>query len=314
MPKQDVYTLADLQDWSTATAGEMPPIRLSVFGDPVAHSRSPQMHNPALEAAGIAAAYARVHIRPKELAEGLRLLPQRDFIGTNVTIPHKAAALALMDDVDPQAQRAGGVNTVVVDGEKLVGFSTDGPGLVRAIRADFGFDLRDLRVLILGAGGGAGRAIAVQCAIDGCERLVLVNRTFERAQALAAELAPVLCATRSTGPMTRLEAIPWENAAIARQLSHVDIIINATPLGMASGVAEIRQVSPISASLLRPNHLVYDTVYTAGRTPLLLAADEAGARGSDGLSMLLHQGALSFEIWFGRPAPLEVMRTALLAG
>jgi len=312
MPK-DVYTLADLRDWPAVTAAETPPIRLSVFGDPVAHSRSPQMHNPALQAAGIAAAYARLHIHPDELAEALRLVPQRDFIGTNITIPHKAGALALMDEADPQARRAGGVNTVVVEGQKLIGFSTDGPGLVRAIRADFGVDLRDLRVLILGAGGGAGRAIAVQCAIEGCERLVLVNRTFERAQALAAELAPAFRETRVTGPMMRLEAARWEDAALARQLAHVDLIINATPLGMASAAPQFRQVSPIPGSLLRPHHLVYDTVYTAGRTPLLLAADESGARGSDGLSMLLYQGALSFEIWFGKPAPLEVMRGALLA-
>jgi shikimate dehydrogenase len=311
MPK-DVYTLADLRDWPTATAGESPPIRLSVFGDPVAHSRSPQMHNPALQAAGIPAAYARLHILPAELPEALRLLPERDFIGTNVTIPHKAAALALVDEVDPPARRAGGVNTVVVEGRKLLGFSTDGPGLVRAIRADFGIDLRDLRVLILGAGGGAGRAIAVQCAIEGSARLVLVNRTFERAQALAAELAPEFRETRVTGPKMRLEAIPWHDAALARQLPYIDLVINATPLGMTSASPEFRRTSPIPASLLRPTHLVYDTVYTSGRTPLLLAADEAGARGSNGLSMLLHQGALSFEIWFGRPAPLEVMRNALL--
>ena len=311
---QDVYTLADLRDWAGATAGERPPIRLSVFGDPVAHSRSPQMHNPALRAAGIAAAYARLHILPDELSEALRLLPERDFIGTNVTIPHKAAALALMDEVDPQARRAGGVNTVVVEGRKLIGFSTDGPGIVRAIRADFGVDMRDLRILILGAGGGAGRAIAVQCAVESCARLVLVNRTYERAQCLAAELAPSFRETRVTGPMTRLEAVPWDDAAFARQLPDIDLIINATPFGMAAASPELRRISPIPASLLRPYHLVYDTVYTAGRTPLLLAADEAGARGSNGLSMLLHQGALSFEIWFGRPAPLEVMRNALMNG
>jgi len=312
MPK-DVYTLADLRDWPAATATEVPPIRLAVFGDPVAHSRSPQMHNPALKAAGIPAAYARLHILADELPEALRLLPQREFIGANITIPHKAGALALMDEVDPQARRAGGVNTVVVEGRKLIGFSTDGPGLVRAIRADFGVDIRDLRVLILGAGGGAGRAIAVQCAIEGCARLVLVNRTFERAQALAAELAPGFRETRVTGPLMRLEAVPWDDAALARQLPYVDLVINATPIGMASAALEFRRVSPIPVSLLRPTHLVYDTVYTAGRTPLLLAADEAGARGSNGLSMLLHQGALSFEIWFGRSAPLEVMRNALLA-
>jgi shikimate dehydrogenase len=310
MPKA-VYSLADLRDWPALTAAEQPPIRLSVFGDPVAHSLSPQMHNAALQSAGIPAAYARLHILPEELPAALRLLPERDFIGTNVTIPHKAAALALMDEADPQARRAGGVNTVVVEGRKLLGFSTDGPGLVRAIRSDFGFDLRDLRVLILGAAGGAGRAIAVQCAIEGSARLVLVNRTFERAQALAAELAPDFRETRVTGPLMRLEAVPWNDPALARQLPNIDLIVNATPLGMAS--PELRRTSPIPVSLLRPNHLVYDTVYTSGRTPLLMAADEAGARAANGLSMLLHQGALSFEIWFARPAPIDVMRNALLA-
>jgi shikimate dehydrogenase len=272
------------------------------------------MHNPALKAAGIDAAYARLHIPPEGLAEALRLLPQRNFIGTNITIPHKAAALALMDEADPQARRAGGVNTVVVDGGRLIGFSTDGPGLVRAIRADFGVDLRDMRVLILGAGGGAGRAIAVQCAAEKCERLVLVNRTFDRASALADELAPAFAEPRVFGPMPRIEAVPWEDAALARQLANnIDLVINATPLGMASASPEYRRLSPIPATLLRPHHLVYDTVYTAGLTPLLMAADEAGARRANGLSMLLYQGALSFEIWFGRPAPVEIMRAALLA-
>ena len=310
MPK-DVYTVEDLRGWDAATAGETPAVRLSVFGDPVAHSRSPEMQNAALEAAGIAARYARVHVLPDELAEALRLLPRNGFIGTNVTIPHKAAALGLVDEADPQARRAGGVNTVVVEGERLIGFSTDGPGLVRAIRADFGVDLRDMCVMVLGAGGGAGRAIAVQCAIEGSARLVLVNRTFERALALAEELAPAFRETRVKGPVARLEAAPWESDALTRQLGHVDLIINATPLGM-TGARELSRVSPIPAAMLRPHHLVYDTVYTAGRTPLLMAADDAGARGSDGLSMLLYQGALSFEIWFGRPAPVEVMRTALM--
>ena len=219
-----------------------------------------------------------------------------------------------MDDADPHARRrAGGVNTIVVESGKLLGFSTDGPGLVRAIRSDFGVDIRDLRVMILGAGGGAGRAIAVQCAVEGATRLVLVNRTFDRAQALAAELAPDFIETRVTGPLMRLEAIPWEEPALARQLPFVDLIVNATPFGMSTAAPELRRVSPIPASLLRPNHLVYDTVYTATRTPLLMAAEESGARVANGLSMLLHQGALSFEIWFSRPAPIEVMRAALLS-
>jgi shikimate dehydrogenase len=269
------------------------------------------MHNAALEAAGIAARYGRLHVKGEELVEALGWMRKLDFIGTNVTIPHKAAVLALMDEVDPQARRAGGVNTVVVEGEKLIGFSTDGPGLVRAIRADFGVDLRDMRVMVLGAGGGAGRAIAVQCAIEGVARLVLVNRTFEKARALAEELTPAFRETRVKGPVARLEATRWEEPALVRQLGHVDLIINATPLGMAAS-RELGRVSPLPTAMLRPHHLVYDTVYTEGRTPLLMAADDAGARGSDGLSMLLYQGALSFEIWFGRPAPVEVMRAALM--
>jgi shikimate dehydrogenase len=312
MPK-DVYTLADLRDWPAPLVEGEPPVRLAVLGDPVAQSRSPVMHNAALQALGIAAAYSRLHIRAEELPEALRLLPRCNFIGANITMPHKPAALALMDEVDPHARRAGGVNTVVVDGDKLTGFSTDGPGFVRAIRADFGVDVRDLRVLILGAGGGAGRAIAVQCAAEGCDRLVLVNRTFERAEALVAELAPSFRKTRVKGPMTTLEAVPWENQLLTRQLAQIDLVVNATPLGMASADPVIRRVSPLPASLLRPHHLVYDTIYSAARTPLLLAADEAGARGSNGLSMLLHQGALSFEIWFAKPAPLEIMRAAILS-
>ena len=298
MPK-DVYTLGDLRDWPAVTAGEGAPARLAVMGDPVAHSRSPQMHDAALAAAGIAARYVRLHILPGELAEALRLLPGKGFLGTNVTIPHKAAAMALMDEVDPAARRGGGVNTVAVRGERLVGYSTDGPGLVRGIREDFGVELRELRVMILGAGGGAGRAIAVQCALEKSRRLVLVNRTHERAAALAAELAGDL----------PVEAIPWDEEAIAGRLREIDLVINATPLGMAG-----TSVSPIPARLLRAGQMVYDTVYSAERTPLLAAADEAGARGANGLSMLLHQGALSFEIWFGEAAPVEAMRKGLASG
>jgi len=237
----------------------------------------------------------------------LRLLPAGGFIGTNLTIPHKAAALSLLDHIDEHARKIGAVNTVVVEGEKLTGFNTDGPGLVRAVRAEFGVDVRDLRVLVLGAGGGAGRAIALQCAMEGCDRLVLVNRTFEKARLLANEMEPYFKRTRLLGPVQRLEAIPWDDALLKNQLDRIDLVINATSLGMKRTDARLLPVA-----ILSPNLLIYDTVYTASRTPLLLAADEAGARGANGLSMLLYQGALSFEIWFGREAPVEEMRGALM--
>ncbi len=305
---KETYSLVDLRDWPAATAEEKPPLRLSVFGDPVAHSASPPMHNAALAALGIDARYCRLHIRPDELAAALRLLPAQGFVGVNCTIPHKATALPLMDRVDEHARRIGVVNTVVVEGEQLIGFNTDGPGLVRALRADFGVDLRDLRVMVLGAGGGAGRAIAMQCGIENCERLVLVNRTPEKARELAAELAPFFRSPRVFGPGDRLEVSAWEESALREQIGHTDLIINCTSVGMQPG-----DPSPLSSALLQPHLMIYDTIYTARRTRLMQAADEAGARSANGLSMLLHQGALSFEIWFNREAPLAAMRAALFA-
>lgn len=300
----DIYTPSDLAGGKLSTL--TPPARLSVFGDPVAHSRSPGFHNAALRASGIDAQYVKIHVPPDELTTALRSLPEAGFIGTNVTIPHKAGALATVDQADDYARKSGAVNTVVVEGKKLVGFNTDGPGLLRAIREEFSVDLRDLRVLLLGAGGGAGRAIAVQCAMEGCERLVLVNRTFEKAAALAKELSPLFRTDRLVGPIERLQAIPHVEQALGEQLEHTDLIINASSVGMKRTDAAL-----IPASLLTANLMIYDTVYAAGDSRLLEDGRAAGARTANGLSMLLHQGALSFEIWFKRSAPLEVMRAAL---
>lgn len=304
---KEVYTLADLREWTAATADVTPPFRLAVFGDPIAHSKSPQMHNAALEKCGIAARYTRLHIKPDELAEALGLLPQAGFIGANLTIPHKQAALPLLDEVDGHARKIGAVNTVAVENGKLTGFNTDGPGLVRAIRSEFGVDIRDLRVMVLGAGGGAGRAISVQCAIEGCERLVLVNRTVEKAQSLAREIGSYFKGPHLIGPVARLEALPLDDPRLKFQLQNTDLVINATSMGM-----KLSDPPPLTSSMLLPHLMVFDTIYTAARTPLLQAADEVGARGTNGFSMLLHQGALAFEIWFNREAPLDVMRAALL--
>jgi shikimate dehydrogenase len=297
-----VYTLADLGDWERVTAGEPVPLRLAVLGDPVAHSASPPMQNAALAACGIAARYCRLHIRPDEFSDALRLLAQQKFIGVNCTIPHKGAALAAVDIADEHAHRAAGVNTIVFDGDcKLRGFSTDGPGLARAVREQLGADLRDLRVLVLGAGGGAGRAVAMQCASDGARALTLINRSPEKLQPLHDAIAVFY-------PRESLTLAQWEDSALARALDLCDLVVNCSALGMKPD-----DPSPIPASLLASRHLLYDTIYTADRTPLMRAADTAGARSANGLSMLLHQGALAFEHWFHRPAPLAAMRAALEA-
>ena len=234
-------------------------------------------------------------------------MPAAGFRGANITIPLKAEALAAVDVADDFAHRAGAVNTIAIDGSKLVGYNTDGPGFVRAIREEFSVDLRDVRVVLIGAGGGAGRAIAVQCAMESCKRLALVNRTLEKAQSLAVELASFFPSDRSAGMGDRILAVPYEESALREQLAQTDLVINASSVGMKASDPPL-----IPRALLTPNLMVYDAVYSSGTSRLIMDARAAGARSANGLSMLLHQGALSFEIWFNRPAPIEAMRRALL--
>jgi shikimate dehydrogenase len=302
----DRYTLADLEKWAEVAREIDPPIHLGVFGDPVAQSLSPQMQNAALRACEINMQYARFHIRANELRSALHCLGELDFVGINLTVPHKIAALAQIDAADESANRCGAVNTIRLRDRKLIGSNTDGEGFSRAIRSEFSIDLRDLRVMIIGAGGGTGHAIALQCALENCERLVLVNRTPEKTSAIIDRLRPFFAAPRVLGPVARLEAVPWNETAVRAQLADIDLIVNATPLGMNPS-----DPAPIPARLLAPHHIVFDCVYGASRTKLLRAADEAGARGANGLSMLLHQGALSFSIWFNREGPVEAMRLAI---
>jgi shikimate dehydrogenase len=300
------YTLADLENWRTAAGDVDAPVRLGVFGDPVAHSLSPEMQNAALRACKINMQYARFHIRANELRSALRFLRDLDFIGINLTVPHKIAALTQIDEADESASRVGAVNTIRVREKKLIGSNTDGEGFLRAVRSEFSVDVRDLRVMLIGAGGGTGHAIAWQCALENCERLVLVNRTYENAQALTEQLQPYFAGPRVLGPVARLEAVAWEESALRMQLADIDLIVNATPLGMNPSDPTL-----IPARLLAPHQMVFDCVYGPSKTSLLHAADEVGARGANGLSMLLHQGALSFSIWFDCEAPTDAMRKAL---
>jgi shikimate dehydrogenase len=300
------FDLNDLRNWKEAGAGSSPPIRLGVLGDPVAHSLSPLMQNAGLEKSGIDLRYAAFQIAPNDLAEALELFRKLNFIGLNLTVPHKMAALPLVDEVEERARQIGAINTIGFRDGKSLGWNTDAPGFGRAIREVFSVDLRDLRVLLLGAAGGAGRAIAWECAWENSERLVLVNRTFEKAQALARELASYFSGARVLGPEARLEATRAEAGALRAQLSRIDLMINATTLGLNQS-----DPLPLSRELLAPHLMIYDLIYKETVTPHLAAAAESGARTANGLTMLLHQGALAFELWFNRPAPLAAMRAAL---
>ena len=298
---KEVYTLDDLKNWKKTR----PPIRLGVLGHPVAHSLSPQMQNAALENSGLEMRYARFEIEPAELRQALDAIRDLEFVGVNLTVPHKVAALGLVDEADENPRRIGAVNTIKVESGELRGFNTDGKGFARAIREEFSVDLRDLRILVLGA-GGAARAIAVECAKEDCERLVIANRDAGKAAALAKELHEFFVGPRVLGPVARLQGIGYDEAALRFQVANVDLVVNATPLGLKRGDA-----TPLPARLLAPHLMIYDTVYGSGPTALVSNAIEAGARAANGRSMLLHQGALAFEIWFDRAAPLEAMRKAL---
>jgi shikimate dehydrogenase len=302
---KEIFTLAALQ--GSALGKAKPPIRLGVFGQPIAHSRSPQIQNAALAASNLKMRYARFEIAPDELSTALGSLARLDFVGLNLTLPHKTAAVALVDEVDETARKVGAINTIKVQDGRLRGFNTDGRGFARGIREEFSVDLRDLRILVLGA-GGAARAIALQCAKENCERLVIANRDLARANALCEPLRAFFAGPRVLGPVARLQAIGLDEAALRFQIGNTDLVVNATPVGLNHGEA-----SPIPARLLAPHLMVYDTIYSRGLTALVSAAMEAGARAANGQSMLLHQGALAFEIWFDRAAPIEQMRKALFA-
>ena len=196
-------------------------IRFGVLGDPVAHSLSPQMQNAALEQIGSRWRYARFQIAPNELAEALHLMAALGFLGVNLTVPHKGAGLALVDDADDLARTVGAINTIVFRDGRRVGANTDGPGFERAIVESFGVALREQRVLLLGAGGGAGRAIAAQCARAGCRSLTLVNRDPAKAEALARHLRG-----------SEIVAFPGRDDSLGAALARSDLVVQATSLGL----------------------------------------------------------------------------------
>ena len=270
-----------------------PELRLLVIGDPIDHSLSPPMHNAALEFLHLPCVYGRLRVGSKNLREAFKILREQDFIGWNLTLPHKLVAIDLLDVLDPMSERLGAVNTVVNHSGRLFGFNTDGKGLVAAIGEAFGCAIPSVRIALLGAGGGAGQAAARYLAELKVPKLILLNRTSATAEELAGELA---ARTKSD-----VRAESWEK--LPSICHEVDLIVNASTVAP----------TPEALNSLEPRHLVFDMVYGPRETSLVHFARKRGARASDGLLMLLHQGVFAFEIWFGKPAPAALMRKALFA-
>jgi len=295
---KEVYTFEDLSSRAVLDAGADKPARLAVIGHPIAHSASPRMHQAALDACGVAARYIRIDVEPGHVAEAFERMRDLGFIGCNVTVPHKLEAMANCE-VSPGANALGAVNTVCFGGGVTRGFNTDGPGFRNAVEDDFGIDLASLKVVILGAGGGAGQAIATQCVMLGVPKLVVVNRSLEK-------LGPLVERMRNHGSRSEVIALSFEDLALHEHCLGADLIVNTSSVGLKAGDPSI-----LPDACLRAEHLVYDTIYQPAVTPLLAVAMSVGCRTSNGLSMLINQGALAFQYWFPEAQPLAVMRKAL---
>lgn len=265
----------------------------AVLGQPIQHTRSPPMHNAALRALEMDAVYLPYEVAPDQLMEVLHAMRAMGFGGVNLTIPHKEVAFAGITDLDESAQLVGAVNTVQFTEAGLKGFSTDGYGILQAIEEAFGISVKGRSVSVVGC-GGAGRSMALVCAREGAASITLWNRTPARAEQVAAEIGDV-----PVQLVTDLEA----DAAVIRAS---ELIIQATSVGMKPGDS-----SPLPADCFREGQKLIDTIYVLEETPIMQLARSAGAEAVNGLGMLLHQGAKSFEIWTGVPAPVEVMRESL---
>ncbi len=294
-----VYTFEDLTSREKLDAGASKPAKLAVIGCPVAHSASPRLHQPALDACGIDARYIRVEVRPGQVSEAFSRMRSLGFIGCNVTVPHKLEAMESCGEVHPDARTLGAVNTVRFDPDLTRGFNTDGPGFVRAIADDFETPLSVMKVAIAGAGGGAGQAIATQCAMQGVEKIVIVNRTREK-------LLPLVNRLLAVGPTCEVVALSFDDPALGGQCQDCDLIVNTSSVGLKPDDPSI-----LPANCLAPRHFVCDTIYQPPVTALLALAGGMGCRRSNGLSLLLHQGVLAFQHWFPQTDPLPVMRAAM---
>lgn len=272
-----------------------------ILGRPIGHTLSPSMHNAAFAALALPYVYLPWAVPPEGLgAAAAAFRVMENFAGANVTVPHKEAIRVHLDALSPEADGIGAVNTIIPRDGRLLGHNTDGAGFVASLR-EGGTDPRGLRVLLLGAGGGA-KGVAYALAAEGAAEITVANRTPGRAEALVGILA-------SRFPGCQFLALPLQAPGVAKAIRSADVLINATAVGLAPGEA-----LPLDLGELRPTTLVCDLIYRPPETPLLRAARVMGCRVLNGLGMLLYQGAAAFRLFTGAAPPLEAMRAALARG
>jgi shikimate dehydrogenase len=270
---------------------------VALFGQPVAENPTQYMHEKAFESLGLMWRYVTMEVPADKLPDAVTGLRAMNFAGANCTIPHKVAVIPLLDSLTDTAKKIGAVNTVVrqKDGS-LLGENTDGKGFIKAV-TEAGLDLNGVRAVILGS-GGAARAVSVELAVAGASHITLVNRTPEKANALAEQVR------ERTG--VPAESVAWlgEYAVPAG----TQLLVNATSIALFPNVNDL---VPVDYGTLKSGMLVCDVIPNPPDTPFLKNARAAGATALDGLGMLVYQGAIAFKMWTGHDAPVDVMRAAL---
>ena len=275
--------------------------RIVLLGHPVKQSLSPAFQQAAFDHVGLPVRYEVMDVPPKELAAAVAALrADADVIGANVTIPHKETIGALLDSVTEECATIGAVNTITRAGSRLVGRNTDVAGLRGSLDALLDGRRMPRAALILGAGGAARAAVAalVGAAVG---QISITNRHLRRAE-------QVVAAALKSWPHLAIRAVPWHESILVEEAARVGIVIQATSVGL-----DPNDAPALPAAAFREGQYVIDVVYAPGGTALVRSARAAGAEATDGLEMLLLQGAASFELWTGRPAPISIMRDALAA-
>jgi shikimate dehydrogenase len=273
-----------------------------ILGWPVEHSRSPTMQNAAFRARGLEASYVCFSVHPDDVADAVRGLKALGVRGANVTVPHKEAVIPWLDDVTPQARAIGAVNTIVREIDRLIGYNTDAPGLARALD-EAGIPVDGARTAVIGA-GGAARASVVGLAGSGARSILIAARRLDQAQQLKRDLAPVC------GPC-ELQATDLSREALSSYFRETTLLVQSTSATLAGSPDALGFAAQLALEALPRDAAVVDLVYKPRETAVLARAKERGLRTVDGFGMLLHQGALAFELWTHMPAPLDVMRAEL---
>lgn len=268
---------------------------VGLLGQPVDENPTGAMQEAAFEEAHLDWRYVTMEVAPAKLGAAMKGVKALGFRGLNLTIPHKVAVLKHLDELTPAAKLIGAVNTVAIRDGHTLGENTDGKGFLRGVVEDARVEPAGKRVLLLGA-GGAARAIAAELALAGVSSIHVVNRDPERGETMVRDLR------EGTGVSASLSTWP------VKVSDDIDIVVNATSIGL---YPDIDRMPDIDLGDARPQALVCDAVFNPSETRLLRAARKRGMRTLDGLSMLVYQGAIGFELWTGKPAPERVMKNAL---